>query len=183
MEIAKKILQKRLNTVFAEKTDIQIVDYTIHVDLNNTQNASVITQLATNMGTLIFFDSTVPFSAGKKIPNDVNIILANADIAVAKAEYNKYIERWEVQLTFTPDGTKKFTKYTRENINHYLVIAKDGIVIMAPQIMMEIPDGQATITAGESDGKSNTEMDFKILATELNSGPLPFPLIIIETNK
>jgi preprotein translocase subunit SecD len=59
-------------------------------------------------------------------------------------------------------------------VGRYLIVSLDGTIVTAPQVMSPIPDGEAEL-AGYFDEDFATT-----LAAQLNSGPLPFPLVPVS---
>jgi preprotein translocase subunit SecD len=68
----------------------------------------------------------------------------------------------EIDVTFTPKGSKRFAEVTRQNINNRLAIIIDGQIVSAPVIKTEIPGGKAMI-----DG-SFTQSEAKELSSKIN---------------
>lgn len=54
--------------------------------------------------------------------------------------------RPEIDVTFTPKGSKQFTEVTRHSINKRLAIIIDGQLVSAPVIKSEITGGKAMIS-------------------------------------
>jgi preprotein translocase subunit SecD len=132
-----------------------------------------VSQLVTEVGAIVFWDSPRPVPVGTATPPEAQIILTDADIAQARAVLAD--ARWQVAVTLTSDGTTKMAAYTRANIGHYLVIARDGVVLSAPVVSTPILNGQAVIT-GQFDAAAA-----RMLAVQLNSGRLPCRLVVVET--
>lgn len=79
-----------------------------------------------------------------------------------------------VEFTLTPEGTDKFAKITKENINKRLAIVLDGRIITAPNIKSEIPDGKGVIEGIESIDEARR------IALVMQTGNLPFALDISQ---
>ena len=109
------------------------------------------------------------------MPSDVQVVLTDADIAQAEVVLSN--SRWQVAVTLTPDGRTKIATYTQQNVGHYLVIARDGLVLSSPCVNQPILDGRAVIT-GQFDANSA-----HTLAVQLRGGRLPFPLIVVEADE
>lgn len=52
----------------------------------------------------------------------------------------------EIDVTFTPEGRKRFAEVTRHSIDKRLAIIIDGQVVSAPVIKTEIPGGKSIIS-------------------------------------
>ena len=80
-----------------------------------------------------------------------------------------------VDFVLTPAGTTIFAQHTAANINKYLTITLDKIVVSAPVIQGAIPDGQGQISGSFTPESANA------LAVQLRYGSLPIPLKVVET--
>lgn len=79
-----------------------------------------------------------------------------------------------VLLSFSSEGRSLFAKVTREHKGEYLGIFLDGVLIEAPVIRDEIPNGQAQITGGFTVNSAQT------LVRNINFGALPVPITLIS---
>ncbi|MBC8256192.1 MAG: protein translocase subunit SecD [Candidatus Marinimicrobia bacterium] len=82
--------------------------------------------------------------------------------------------QWVVNLSMSPDGTKRWSRFTGANINRQVAIVLDDKVFMAPVIRDKIPTGQTQVT-GFADVN-----EAKDIANVLRAGELPAPVEIIE---
>ena len=82
--------------------------------------------------------------------------------------------RWVVNLSMSPEGTKRWSRFTGANINRQVAIVLDNKVYMAPVIQDKIPTGQTQVT-GFADVN-----EAKDIANVLRAGELPAPVKIIE---
>jgi preprotein translocase subunit SecD len=80
-----------------------------------------------------------------------------------------------VDFVLTPEGTTIFAQHTAANVNKYLTITLDKIVVSAPVIQGAIPDGQGQISGSFTPESANA------LAVQLRYGSLPIPLKVVET--
>lgn len=79
-----------------------------------------------------------------------------------------------VAFTFSSAGAKRFAKLTSSSIGKRLAIVLDDVIISAPFIREEIPNGYGTIS-GNFSMKSANE-----LAILLKAGALPAPIDVVE---
>ncbi|MFA6601913.1 MAG: protein translocase subunit SecD, partial [Candidatus Paceibacterota bacterium] len=96
-------------------------------------------------------------------------------IGKASLTFNQTTGAPEVGLTFNSDGRKLFSQLTKDNINGYIGIFLDDILIEAPVVREEIPNGQAVISGGFTLDGAQT------LVRNLNFGALPVPISLIST--
>ena len=81
-----------------------------------------------------------------------------------------------VQLKFKPEGGRKFSRITEQNIGKRLAIILNGQVMSAPVIRTKIPANSGAII----EGGGMTLQDAKDLALVLRAGALPAPVEIVE---
>lgn len=75
-------------------------------------------------------------------------------------------------------GAELFAAHTRANVGRYFAITLDSVVISAPRINQEIPNGHVQITSGGGAGFPLKEAEN--LVTVLRFGSLPFPVLEIS---
>lgn len=92
--------------------------------------------------------------------------------AQAQPSQDPQIPGYVVSLEFNEEGAKKFEEITRNNLGKPVAMFLDEGIISAPTVNAIISDGKAQIQ-----GKF-TSSEAKQLATELNAGALPVPLMI-----
>ncbi|MDO8518117.1 MAG: protein translocase subunit SecD, partial [bacterium] len=80
-----------------------------------------------------------------------------------------------VLITFNAEGTKLFADITNKNVGHELAIFLDGKVLSTPVVQEKIENGSAVISG------SFTPQEAKDLATNLNLGALPVPIVLAST--
>lgn len=170
---AQAVLQKRLSAQLEGKAEVQIVNDALQVTLIYEVDIAPAIQTASEVGEIIFFDSTEPYEVGKTVPDAVPVILTNDDVAEAAVARNPNTGAHEITLTFSPTGAEKMLTYTTNNLGHYLVIARDGVVLYAPTINGVI-ENYASISGTFTLDEAN------LIAAQLVSGRLPFPLVLIE---
>jgi len=175
LEQARAIVQQRLDESLTSTATVTVADGQLVVELWNADDSARATQLATEVGALIFFDSDEAFADGDSVPDNVIPVLTDVDIAEAQAEESQFDGQWRINITLTEDGKGKLAGYTQANVGRYLVIARDGVIISSPLVNSAITGGEAQI-AGDFD-----ESAAKAFAAQLNSGRLPFELELLET--
>jgi len=80
----------------------------------------------------------------------------------------------QVSLEFDDEGRQLFAEITRRNVGRQVAILIDGIIISAPVVQEEIPEGNAVISG------DFTVDEAKELARNLNAGALPVPIELIS---
>ncbi|MDR1401442.1 MAG: protein translocase subunit SecD [Puniceicoccales bacterium] len=106
----------------------------------------------------------------KKIPEMTGSMLKHASVAIG--QYGEY----EISLSMTDEGTKRFEKITSANINRQLGIVLDEKLYSAPVIRSVIPNGHASISGNFS------QRDAIELANVLNN-PLEVSLKFVELSE
>ena len=80
----------------------------------------------------------------------------------------------KIDFTMNAEGTSKWARMTRENVNRCIAIVINGYVRSYPRVMNEISGGSTEITGDFTVEEAND------LARIFNSGSLPFELKIVE---
>lgn len=159
-------LQQRVDNYSTESTVYTEGDSRINVDIPGVTDANKILEELGNMGSLQFVDS------------DGNVVLEGSDIANAEATIvnGTYGNSNIVALTLKDEGTKKFEKATRENLNKVIRIVYDGNEISAPVVSTVISNGKASI-----EGQKTYE-EAELLASQIRIGALPLELKELRSN-
>lgn len=123
---------------------------------------------------LKFIDSRgVAWEDGFRIPADAKVILKGSDLKSSTAGYDSY-GRPAVHFEFKKDAADIFGTFTSRNINKYLAIALDDVIISCPTIQTAIFGGAGIIT-----GKF-TQEQVRELVTMLNAGRLPVKVKVAQ---
>lgn len=80
-----------------------------------------------------------------------------------------------VLITFNAEGSKLFADITGKNVGRQLAIFLDGKVLSTPVVQEKIENGSAVVSG------SFTPQEAKDLATNLNLGALPVPIMLAST--
>src|SRR5262249_5147843 len=81
-----------------------------------------------------------------------------------------------VNFHFNANGARVFANFTTKKVHEYLAIVLDGVIISAPSIREPITEGKGAVEGG-----FRTIAEARNLAALLNSGSLPVPLKVVET--
>jgi len=174
LEKAREVLQSRLDGMLERKAQVSVDAGNLRVELASAADVSSTVQLAGQVGVLVFFDSADSVEVGTLVPEGAKVIITDVDISQAQAGLDPRTGEWIVALRLTSEGAQKLADYTQANTGRFLVITYDGSVISSPSIRTPILDGQAVIT-GDMD-----RVSAKSLAAQLNSGRLPFRLVVTQ---
>ncbi len=123
---------------------------------------------------------SMPYQNNKsrRIPLEKKSVMSGEKILRSVATYQSRdygAEQPVVTLEFTPEGRTLFADLTRpENHKRALAIVIDGEILSTPVIQAHITNGTAVISG------NMTLEEAQQLATMINSGALPAPLIIQE---
>ncbi|MGM0607866.1 MAG: protein translocase subunit SecD [Candidatus Muiribacteriota bacterium] len=96
-------------------------------------------------------------------------LLSGTDLTEARVGRDE-LGRPIVMMRFNSEGTQKFARITRDNVNRQLAIVLDDIVMSAPAIQGAIPGGKAQIEGNFSEDEARE------LSIVLQAGALPAPL-------
>lgn len=103
-----------------------------------------------------------------------DIVVSGSELQTVYARPNQNAVGYVVDFTLKTDGAKKFAQITGQYKGRMLAIVLDDVVMSAPRINSEIPNGQAYI---EGNFQQQEALD---LALILRTGALPVPLKIAE---
>ena len=114
----------------------------------------------------------------RTIPVEKEAVMSGEEVLRSSANYQPSdygAEKPAVTLELTPKGRSTFSELTRpENHKRALAIVIDGEILSTPVIQSHITTGSAVISG------SMTMEEAQQLATMINSGALPAPLLIQE---
>ncbi len=188
---AKTVIEKRINLFGVSEPIIQTAavnqDSRIIVELPGVTDIEQAINLIGATAQLTFWEQGATQSAKQASPsayplgitqilgeNAVKTPLSGSDLERADVTFDQTTGAPQVQLRFSPEGTKKFADITKRNVNKIVAIVLDNQVIEAPVVNQPILSGDAVIT-----GKFTVE-NAKLLSTQLNAGALPVPLSVLE---
>ena len=114
---------------------------------------------------LLYFVRNDPEISGGMVKNpQATIASAGTDVS----------GQWVVNLEMTPEGARKWSRFTGANIDKQVAIVLDQKIFMAPFIRGKIPGGRTQIS-GFADAN-----EAKDISNVLRAGELPAPVYIIE---
>ena len=131
-------LQQRVQNYSSEAEVYQEGGNRINVDIPGVTDANKILEELGKPGSLQFYDE------------NWNVVLEGTDVASAKAVIYKDQQtgnnNYEVALTFTDEGTKKFADVTAANVGKKIAIVYDNVMYSNPTVQQAITGGQASIS-------------------------------------
>lgn len=80
-----------------------------------------------------------------------------------------------LRVDLAPAAARDFATWTAANVGAFIAIAIDGIVVTAPQIAGDIPDGRIEISIADAAPGITAEVANRIAAI-IATGPLPVPV-------
>lgn len=189
-EGARNIIERRINFFGVTEPTIQTLklpgEYRIAVELPGLSNEEEAVSLIGKTAQLSFWEQgpEVEASPSADLPVGLTLFLGNnplvTDLSGKDLKSSQVVfdnttgGSPQVQLSFTPVGSKLFAEITKRNIGKPLAIVLDNQVVEAPTVNQEIIQGTAVISG------NFTADTAKALAIQLNSGALPAPLEIIS---
>lgn len=127
----------------------------------------------TDDGKYEFYDEEGEPVPAQYIIKNSSVVLTDADLRNnARADIRGM--NLVVIVEFTQDGRRKFAEFTRRNVGDLLAIVFNGRILSVPRINEPILGGSAEISGVTSASEAQQ------LANDLNAGPLPVPLEIVE---
>ncbi|MBM3436764.1 MAG: protein translocase subunit SecD, partial [Bacteroidetes bacterium] len=110
----------------------------------------------------------------KTTNRDLKAALGGEVITEARQDYDQN-GRVEVSMSMNSEGAKTWKRLTGENIGRQIAIVLDDYVYSAPNVNSEIPNGQSSISGGNT-----TVEEAQDLANILKAGKLPARARIVE---
>ena len=171
IQAAQEVLRTRLAAQgYTEATVAKQGDARIKVEIpgEDIKNAE---ELLGKTAKLVFAD------------HEGNVVLEGSEVKGAKAEYGTISDgtsAYKVVLTFTNEGTKKFSEATGRisqlgDGKNIISIVLDDAVVSAPRVSQQITESECYI-----EGDFTSE-EAKTLASQIQGGKLPFSLKLAES--
>jgi len=195
LESAKEVIERRINFYGVSEPIIQTSktggDYRIIVEIPGVTDVNQAVQLIGQTAKLTFWEegvssaspsaqaspsaSALPLGVPQLLgENAKQTNLSGSDLSNALVSFDSNTGQPQVQLNFTPEGSKKFAEITRRNTGKIVAIVLDNLLIEAPRVNEPITGGSAVIS-----GNFTTEQA-KQLSIQLNAGALPVSLSVLE---
>lgn len=192
LESAKEVIERRVNLFGVSEPVIQTAkvsdEYRVIVEIPGVTDVNQAVSLIGTTAKLTFWEEGASGSAQLESQNeDVPLYapiflgenprptnLSGSDLEKTDIVFDPNTGAPTVQLSFTPEGAKKFAEITKRNVNKRLGFALDNVMIDAPYVQTPILDGNAVIS-----GEFSLEQA-KNLNLQLNAGALPVSLSVLE---
>ncbi len=188
---AQLVIERRVNALGVSEPVVQTSQVgsqrRIDVELPGVTDINQAVQLIGATAQLTFWEegaansatpsaSSVPSGILSYLPHAHKTNLTGNDLSGASVTFAQNNAQPQVQLTFTPDGTKKFADITTRNVGKPLAMVLDNQLLEnpPPTVNQPILTGNAVITGSFTTDEAN------LLATALQAGALPVPLSILS---
>lgn len=200
LQVAKQILENRSSGLGVNEVQFQVAgsDRIVGEFPGLTNTEDVIAAIK-QVGVLEFVDlgnNDWNFSQGQEIKTDFTLPNKTESVPVPPADGSQPAEppvfhtimtgndlvsavvdmpvpgTYQINFELTPNGSKIFGDYTKNNIGKILAIVLDNKIISAPRINSAITEGSGTIQGQFTYDEANA------LAVQLRYGSLPIPLSV-----
>ena len=121
--------------------------------------------------------SPTPAAPPTPEPKVFQTIMTGKELRTAEVGFDE-LNRPEIHLTLSDDGSKIFGDYTAGHVGQYLAITLDKVVLSAPVIQQPIYGGNVRITGGGPRGFPLAEAQNDVI--QLKYGALPVPLKVVQ---
>lgn len=171
LESAKSVIETRMDTK-------NITDREITID---STNGAILVRFPWQSGETNFDPQAAIKELGEtaqltfKDP-DGNVVLQGSDVKSSTPKLNTSNGKYEVSLELTADGATKFADATGKLKGKTISIYMDENEISSPTVDDQITGGSAVITGNFNESSAKT------LASQINSGALPFSMEAKDTN-
>ena len=170
-------IQKRVEGYSNESSVYQEGSNRINVDIPGVSDANAILEELGKPGSLIFTtfgqDEDGNYTIGETVCEGSDI--KSAGVSQVKGT-NGAADSYEVGVSFTEEGTKKFAEATTANVGKQIAIIYDDEIVSAPVVNEPITGGQCSITG------NFTQDEAYNLAQTIRLGALKLELTEIRSN-
>ena len=170
-------IQKRVESYSNESSVYQEGSNRINVDIPGVSDANAILEELGKPGSLIFTtfnqDEDGNYTIGETVCEGSDI--KSAGVSMVKGT-NGASDSYEVGVSFTEEGTKKFAEATTANVGKQIAIIYDNEIVSAPVVNEPITGGQCSITG------NFTQDEAYNLASTIRLGALKLELTEIRSN-
>ena len=171
-------IQKRVEGYSTESSVYQEGSNRINVDIPGVSDANAILEELGKPGSLTF--TTFTYDADGNATGIGDTVVEGSDIKSAGVSLvkgtNGAADSYEVGVTFTDEGTKKFAEATTANVGKQIAIIYDDQIVSAPVVNEPITGGQCSITG------QFTQDEAYNLASTIRLGALKLELNEIRSN-
>ncbi len=119
--------------------------------------------------------ATSPVTGTVPVTTVYRTVMTGKDLKSASVAFQSTTNQPYIQFTLSDDGGKIFGDYTSKNVNRYLAITMDKIVISSPVIKSAITGGSGII-----EGRFTLDEATR-LVVQLKYGSLPVPLKVVQS--
>ena len=199
----KEVIEKRINFLGVSEPLVQTSkagnDYRVLVEIPGVTDVNQAVQLVGKTAKLTFWEEGPAIATDEaKMASDPAVLkelmqsgtplgilqlfgmrgkkteLSGADLKQSAVSFDPNTGKPQVELQFTPEGSKKFGDITKRNSGKILAIALDDQVVEAPRVNEPIFGGNAVISGGFTTQQATN------LQIQLNAGALPVSLTPLE---
>lgn len=198
---AKEVIEKRINFLGVSEPVVQTSkagnDYRVLVEIPGVTDVNQAVQLVGRTAKLSFWEegtqtaspsanedgSIEAITVNPNMPLGVPQILgenaketnlSGSDLEQANVIFDPNTGKPQVELKFSPAGSKKFADITKRNVGKVVGIVLDDQLIEAPRVNEPIFGGSAVISGNFTTQQANN------LQIQLNAGALPVSLKVLE---
>lgn len=147
----------------------------VNIEIPGERDPEKVERLIGQTALLEFVDTRgKEYEQGDLIPDKHITILTGEELKAARVGFDPTTGQPEVDFELKQRGAHVFGKFTARNIDKFLAIVLDGVVISCPRIQSAIFGGSGRITG------RFTQDEIRELVAMLNAGRLPVPVKIAE---
>ena len=194
MEAARTIVENRVNGLGVTEPIVQAVgNRRIQVELPGISDPEAAIATLKETGLMEWVDTGATFiPPGTELKTDYGTSAEATDVATdteetvyhtvltgrhlrtARVEFDPQTGMPTIAFELDDEGARIFAEHTATNINRFLSIALDKVIISSPRIQSAIPEGRGQITG------QFTPDEAKSMVLQLRYGALPVPLIVVD---
>lgn len=146
----------------------------INIEIPGERDPEKVERLIGKTAMLEFVDTRgTPYKQGDRLTGNYKVVLTGDELKASRASFGDNGQP-AVAFELKKRGAKVFGEFTSRNIDKYLAIVLDGVVMSCPTINSAIFGGNGIITGQFS------KDEIQELVAVLNAGRLPVPVTIAE---
>jgi len=181
LEDTHEALQSRLDEELNGSVTVKTTEGQFLVEIADPEDVELALQLILHPHRTIFFASDMPYTEGDTVPVDTMAVMEGYNMIAAFATPSPP-GQWQVQMKLTSVGGRMLDTYVDGNVDRFLNIAQDNVVILSIRIggmsenesVVQVYDTLVNIHLPLSETKARE------LASKLNNSQYLLELELVE---
>src|SRR5437867_4181892 len=165
LRAARETIVRRFGRALRSRSDVVLAGNHLEVSLFDGRDVDLARVIGTQVGAIGFLDSADPVDTGTRVSAALRPVVTNADIADARPERDS-MKGCNLIIRLSPEGQRKMAQYSADNIDHFVLLVRDGQVLQSARLMSRITTEMTLSGFGDP-------LALRVLNAELGAKPLP----------